>query len=123
MSVSCHSGTHVVQQKRESITSSARRRAFETGLRRACLDLSDGGALGFTFRSGARIQLDLILPLHDSREMSRSANRFRRSGCRLCSAHMKEAGDAPASSLVIPCGLGLDHVFCRATDGKPRPRV
>jgi len=37
-----------VQQKRArySITSSARA-AFETGLCRACLDLSDGGALGF----------------------------------------------------------------------------
>jgi hypothetical protein len=111
------------KRERYSITSSAR--AGRSGLAFAALafDLSDGGALGFTFRSGARIQLDLILPPHDPREMSRSANRFRRSGCRLCSAHMKEAGDAPASSLVIPCGLGLDHVFCRATDGKPRPRV
>ena len=44
---------------------------------------------------GARIQLDLILLPHDSREMTRSANRFHRSGCRLPSAHMKEAGDAP----------------------------
>src|SRR6202163_2428537 len=77
------------------------RRAFETGLRRACFDLSDGGALGFTLRSGARVQLDLILLPHDSREMDRSTNRFHRSGCRLYSAHMKEAGDAPASSLVI----------------------
>jgi hypothetical protein len=77
------------------------RRAFETGLRRACFDLSDGGALGLTLRSGARIQLDLILLPHDPREMKRSTNRFHRSGCRLSSAHMKEAGDAPASSLVI----------------------
>jgi hypothetical protein len=40
--------THAVQQKRArySITSSARA-AFETGLCRACFDLSDGGALGF----------------------------------------------------------------------------
>jgi hypothetical protein len=58
------------------------RRTFETGLRRACFDLSDGGALGFTLRSGARIQLDLILLPHDSREMNRSTNRFHRSGCR-----------------------------------------
>jgi hypothetical protein len=50
--------------------------------------------LGFTLRSGARVQLDLILQLHDSREMDRSTNRFHRSGCRLYSAHMKEAGDA-----------------------------
>ena len=77
------------------------RRAFETGLRRACFDLSDGGALGFTLRSSARVQLDLILLPHDSREMDRSTNRFHRSGCRLYLAHMKEAGDAPASSLVI----------------------
>jgi hypothetical protein len=51
--------------------------------------------LGFTPRSGARIQLDLILLPHDSREMNRSTNHFHRSGCRLRSAHMKEAGDAP----------------------------
>jgi hypothetical protein len=70
------------------------RRAFETGLRRACFDLSDGGALDSTLRSGARVQLDLILLPHDSREMDRSTNRFHHSGCRLCSAHMKEAGDA-----------------------------
>src|ERR1700676_3099362 len=93
---------HAVQQKEGAIRSPRRRRrAFETGLRRACFDLSDGGALGFTLRSGARVQLDLILLPHDSREMDRSANRFHRSGCRLYSAHMKEAGDAPASSLVI----------------------
>jgi hypothetical protein len=58
------------------------RRAFETGLRRACFDLSDGGALGLTLRSGARVQLDLILLPHDSREIDRSTNRFHRSGCR-----------------------------------------
>jgi hypothetical protein len=33
--------------------------------------------------------------------MDRSTNRFHRLGCRLYPAHMKEAGDAPASSLVI----------------------
>ena len=77
------------------------RPAFETGLRRACFDRSGGGALGFTLCSGARVQLDLILLPHDPREMKRSTNRFHRSGCRLSSAHMKEAGDAPASSLVI----------------------
>src|ERR1700730_12914898 len=71
------------------------RRAFETGPRRACFDLSNGGALGFTLRSGARVQLDLILLPHDSREMDRSTKRFQRSGCRLYSAHMKEAGGAP----------------------------
>jgi hypothetical protein len=54
------------------------RRTSETGLRRACFDLSDGGALGFTLRSGSRIQLDLILLPHDSREMNRSTNRFHR---------------------------------------------
>jgi hypothetical protein len=47
MSQRCHSRTHAVQQK-ESATRSPRRRArraFETGLRRICFDLSDGGAL------------------------------------------------------------------------------
>jgi hypothetical protein len=79
--------------------------------------------LGFTLRSGARVQLDLLLLSHDSREIDRSTNRFHRSGGRLYWAHMKEAGDAPASSLAILCGLGLDHVFYRATDGTPRHRV
>jgi hypothetical protein len=51
---------HRSKYRRYSITSSARR-AFETGLRRACFDLSDSGAYGFTLRSGARVQLDLIL--------------------------------------------------------------
>jgi hypothetical protein len=50
--------------------------------------------------------------------MDRSANRFRR----LYQAQIKEAGDAPASNLVI-LFCGLDHVFDRATDGKPRQRV
>jgi hypothetical protein len=48
------------------------RRAFETELRRVCFDLSDGGALGFTLGSGARVQLDLILLPHDSREIDRT---------------------------------------------------
>jgi hypothetical protein len=81
------------------------------------------GALGVTLRSGARVQLDLILLPHDSREMDRSTSRFHRSGCRLYSAHMKEAGDARPPVWRSFCGLGLDHVFYRATDGKPRQRV
>ena len=46
------------------------RRAFETGLRRACFGLSGGGAWGFTLRSGARVQLALIFLPHGSREMT-----------------------------------------------------
>jgi hypothetical protein len=40
------------------------RRAFETCFRRACFGLSGGGASGFTLRSGAQVQLDLILLPH-----------------------------------------------------------
>ena len=78
------------------------RRAFETGRRRACFDLSDDGALGFTLRSGAGIQLDLILRPHGWREMERSTNHFHRSGCRLHSAHIKEAGDEPGLQFADP---------------------
>jgi hypothetical protein len=42
---------------------------FKTGLRRAGFGLSNGGALGFTLRSGARVQLDLILLPRGSREI------------------------------------------------------
>ncbi|MGF6433309.1 hypothetical protein ABIE91_008529 [Bradyrhizobium elkanii] len=58
------------------------RRAFKTGRRRACFGLSDGGALGFTLRSGVRVQLNLILLPHGSREIDRSTNHFHRSGLR-----------------------------------------
>ena len=83
------------KRERYSITSSARAGCSRLAFAALAFDLSDGGALGFTLRSGARVQLDLILLPHDSREMDRSTNRFHRSGCRLYSAHMKEAGDAP----------------------------
>src|ERR1700736_284618 len=46
------------------------RRAFETGFRRACFGLSGGGASGFTLRSGAQVQLDLILLPHGSHEIA-----------------------------------------------------
>jgi len=82
-----------VQQKESAIRSRRRRAPGVRGWPFA--DLSDGDALGVTLRSDARIQLDLILLPHDSREMNRSTNHFHRSGCRLRSAHMKEAGDAP----------------------------
>jgi hypothetical protein len=51
--------------------------------------------LKFSVHTGARVQLDLILLPHDSREMDLSTNRFHHSGCRLYSAHMKEAGGRP----------------------------
>jgi hypothetical protein len=46
------------------------RRAFETGFRRACFGLSGGGASGFTLRSGAQVQLDLILLPHGLHEIA-----------------------------------------------------
>src|ERR1019366_3464546 len=46
------------------------RRAFETGFRRACFGLSGGGASGFTLRSGAQVQFDLILLPHGSHEIA-----------------------------------------------------
>ena len=46
------------------------RRAFETGFRRARFGLSGGGASGFTLRSGAQVQLDLILLPHGSHEIA-----------------------------------------------------
>src|SRR5262249_12012522 len=46
------------------------RRAFETGLRRTRFGLLGGGARGFTPRSGAQVQLDLILLPHDSCEIA-----------------------------------------------------
>src|SRR6266478_250803 len=45
-------------------------RAFETGSRRARFGLSGGGASGFTLRSGAQVQLDLILLPHGSHEIT-----------------------------------------------------
>jgi hypothetical protein len=44
------------------------RRAFEAGLRRACFGRLGGDARGFTLRSGAQVQLDLIVLPHGSRE-------------------------------------------------------
>jgi len=58
------------------------RRAFETGSHRACFGLSDSGAQGFTLRSGAQVQVDLILLPHGSPEKSRSTGLFHRSGLR-----------------------------------------
>src|SRR6266567_8942560 len=46
------------------------RRAIETGSRRARFGLSGGGASGFTLRSGAQVQLDLILLPHGSHEIT-----------------------------------------------------
>src|SRR5713226_5783249 len=45
-------------------------RAFETGSRRARFGLSGGGVSGFTLRSGAQVQLDLILLPHGSHEIT-----------------------------------------------------
>lgn len=45
------------------------RRAFETGFRRACFRLLSGGASGFTLRSGAQVQFDLILLPHGLHEI------------------------------------------------------
>src|SRR5262249_15791369 len=58
------------------------RRAFETGSRRARFGLLSGGARGFTLRSGAQVQLDLILLPHGSRERGRSTGHFHRSSLR-----------------------------------------
>jgi hypothetical protein len=41
-----------------------------------------GGVRGFTLRSGAQVQLDLILLPHGSREKDRSTGHFHRSGLR-----------------------------------------
>src|SRR5262249_37588742 len=46
------------------------RRAFKTGFRRACFGLLGGDVRGFTLRSGAQVQLDLILLPHGSREIA-----------------------------------------------------
>src|SRR5262249_51769568 len=46
------------------------RRAFETGFRRARFGRLDGGARGFTLRSGAQVQLQLIFLPHGSREIA-----------------------------------------------------
>src|SRR5262245_61811877 len=46
------------------------RRAFETGFRRAGFGRLGGGARGFTLRSGAQVQLPLILLPHGSREIA-----------------------------------------------------
>jgi hypothetical protein len=73
---------------------------FKAGLRRACFDLLEAG-LWASPSARWRIQLDLILLPHDSRDVKRSANRFHRWGCRLPSARIKEAGEPPASSLAI----------------------
>ena len=58
------------------------RRAFKTGLRRACFGVSGSDALGFTLRPGARVQFNLILLPHGSREIDRFTNHFHRSGLR-----------------------------------------
>jgi len=46
------------------------RRAFETGLRRACFGRLGGGASGFTLRPGAQGQFDPIFLPHGSREIA-----------------------------------------------------
>nr|BCE78736.1 hypothetical protein XF9B_01570 [Bradyrhizobium diazoefficiens]BCE96137.1 hypothetical protein XF11B_01580 [Bradyrhizobium diazoefficiens]BCF04786.1 hypothetical protein XF12B_01590 [Bradyrhizobium diazoefficiens]BCF57209.1 hypothetical protein XF18B_01570 [Bradyrhizobium diazoefficiens] len=46
------------------------RRAFETDFRRTRFRLSGAGASGFTLRSGAQVQLDLILLPHGSHEIA-----------------------------------------------------
>jgi hypothetical protein len=58
------------------------RRAFETGFRRARFGFLNDGHRGFTPRSGAQIQLKLILLPHGSREKGRSNSHFHRSGLR-----------------------------------------
>jgi len=58
------------------------RRVFETGFRRARFGRSNNGPRGFTPRSGAQVQLKLILLPHGSREKGRSTGRFHRSGLR-----------------------------------------
>ena len=45
------------------------RRAFETGFRRARFGPLDGGASGFTLRSNAQVQFDLVFLPHGSREI------------------------------------------------------
>ena len=46
------------------------RRAFETGFHRTCFGLLGGGLRGFTPRSGAQVQFDLILLPHGSHEIT-----------------------------------------------------
>src|SRR6202451_382773 len=46
------------------------RRAFETGFTRACFGLLGGDASGFTLRSGAQVQFDLIFLPHGLHEIA-----------------------------------------------------